>query len=189
MSSRASSRVPRVMARAVQTPGKPEERGSGFTLLELVVVLSLLALMTAAVMPIYQGALSKVKAEQSIRDLIARMKYAQAMAVMEAIEHRVYFRPKENAYWIARLAVTQDMETVFEPLRNVHGDYTVLPSTLRMEKPRARLDREAAAYFISFFPSGACDRATVRIAQRKARHKYYEISTTGTLSQLQVKEP
>ena len=72
---------------------------AGFTLLELMVVMTLLVIMSMTVTPVFRGSLSGVRADHAMRDLFAAMKNAQAAAITEAVEYRVYFAPEENSYW------------------------------------------------------------------------------------------
>ena len=71
-------------------------RAEGFSLLELVVVLTLLMVMTMMVMPVFKGALSDAEVEQSMRDMHAMIKSARSLAMSEGNEYRIYLHPKEN---------------------------------------------------------------------------------------------
>ena len=153
---------------------------TGFTLMELMLVMTLLAVMSVMVTPIFQGSLSGARAEHSMRDLYAAMKSAQARAVTEGVEHRIYLQPEKNAYWSAHAAYSPEGEIGFEPLAGRSGEVVELPRDLMMEKPKARPGREGGTYYFSFYPSGGCDVASMSVSfSDNARRKYF-FETTGT---------
>ena len=162
---------------------------AGFTLVELIIVMLIVTTMAMAVMPIFRDTYAGLKEETTIQDILSTMKYAQARAVTDGIEYRVYFSPKKNAYWLMRQTVTKEFKRDFEPVLDRHGQYTVLPDKFVLEKPKARRERETESYYISFFPSGASDIATIFLAKAAERRKKYEIETSGTLSQFRLKKP
>ena len=131
---------------------------AGFTLLELMVVMTLIAVLSLAVTPVFRGSFSSIRADHAMRDLFAAMKSAQSGAVTEAVEHRVYVDLKQSGYWLAHAARTKRGEVRYEPLPGRAGEVVELPDTVQLERPRARQGRDGEYYF-SFFPSGACDVA------------------------------
>ena len=126
---------------------------AGFTLMELIVVMTLLAIMSLTVAPIFRGSLSGARADHSMRDLYAAMKSAQARAVTEGVEHRIYLEPDENWYWPAHAVYSPEGEVGFEPLPGRSGEVVELPRNLEMEKPEARPGRDKGTYYFSFYPS------------------------------------
>lgn len=162
---------------------------AGFTLVELIIVMLIITTMAMAVMPIFRDTYADLKEETTVQNILTAMKYAQARAVTDGIEYRIYFSPKKNAYWLMRQTVTEDFKRDFEPVQDRHGHYTVLPDKFILEKPKAHRDRENESYYISFFPSGASDIATIFLARASERRKKYEIETSGTLSQFKLKKP
>jgi type II secretory pathway pseudopilin PulG len=73
-------------------------RAEGFSLLELIVVLTILVTMTMMVMPVFKGSLSDAKVEHSMRDMHAMIKSARSLAMSEGNEYRIYFNSKKNQY-------------------------------------------------------------------------------------------
>jgi prepilin-type N-terminal cleavage/methylation domain-containing protein len=157
-------------------------RGShcgGYTLLELVVVMTILALMAAAVVPLYQGSVTRLRSDEAGRRLLATMKFAHERAIAEGAEYRLYLDHRNNTYWVMRLDAVEDGEKQFRNLARPYGGKRMLPEGMRMEIPTARRDSQRDAHYIAFFPSGACDYATVKL--RKSGRSMIAISTRGRL--------
>ena len=110
----------------------------GFTLVELVIVMTLLAILSLMVTPVFRASFSGVRSDHAMRDLFAAMKSAQAGAITRAVEHRFYFAPEDNEYWIAREVVPEAGEPTFEALEGRAGEVVKLPQGLEMQKPSAR---------------------------------------------------
>ena len=123
-----------------------------------------------------------------MRDLFAALKSAQSGAVTEAVEYRVYFAPKENEYWIAHAVFSEEGEAGFEPLAGRSGEAIELPPIMEMKRPKARRGRETGTYYISFYPSGACDISSVVVGFSDASRGVYRFETTGTMVLLEAPE-
>ena len=162
---------------------------AGFTLVELIIVMLIVLTMAMAVMPIFRDTYADLKEETMVQDILTAMKYAQARAVTDGIEYRAYFSPKENAYWLMRQTVTEEFKRTFELVLDRQGQYAVLPDKFILEKPKAHRERDTQSYYISFYPSGASDIATIYLARASERRKKYEIETSGTLSQFKLTIP
>ena len=169
-----------------RSPGAGPGEAFGFTLMELVVVMTLLAIMSLTVSPIFRGSFSGVRAEHSMRDLFAAMKSAQSGAVTEAVEYRVYLAPDENQYWIAHAVFSEEGEVSFEALAGRSGEVIELPSIMEMMRPKARQGEEKGTYYFSFYPSGACDIASVAVAFSDDSRRQYHFETTGTTVSFEV---
>ena len=157
---------------------------SGFTLLEVIVVLMIVMIMTAAVIPMYQGSLTWARRDRVTRDLLARMKYAQERAIVEVTEYRFYLDRDNGSYWIMRDAGKKDGKVVFEEVKDAGATRDRLPESLEFDKPKATLDDERKAHYIAFYPGGACDYATIKLKYDKS--DTIEISTKGRLGQFDV---
>lgn len=157
-----------------------DSRG-GFTLVELMVVMTIIGIMAASVSPIFRGSLTRMREEQAVRSLDATMHYAQSRAIVDTVEYRVYLDPKRNEYWVEREqrdAVARTSHFVVVEDRGAGPGS--LPDSLRIAKPRARRGREGKFYFVAFRPSGVCDAATIRVHVAKDPRVAYVIETMGT---------
>lgn len=160
---------------------RPNRRAaSGFTLIELILVMTLLAIMSLTVTPVFRGSFSGVRADHSMRDLLSAMKGAQSGAITQAVEHRVYFEPEENRYWVARAIVSEEGGIEYAIVDSRDGRIIQLPRDLAMERPKARRGEESGTYYIAFYPSGACDIARLTVALADDSRSVYAFETTGT---------
>ncbi len=161
----------------------------GFTLIELIVVMIIIATITASVMPVFQGSMSTTEANRAVRDLVSTMKYAQSRAVTDAVEFRVYIDVEKNGYWIMRLAKEEFGDKYFERLGDQDGEFALLPRSLEFDRVDTMEDRAHDAHYIAFYPGGGSDIAEVKIRQRDDRTQSYDIRTKGTLGNIEFTEP
>lgn len=73
---------------------------SGFSLIELLVVLFVIGLATVLVSPALTKGLSSVRLKTAARDVSATMRYARSLAVSKAREQVVNFDISEGRYWL-----------------------------------------------------------------------------------------
>ncbi len=161
---------------------------AGFTFLELLVVVTMIAILTAGVTPMFAGSLSGARGSRSVRDLVASFRYAGEMAIIEELEYRVYINDDKGIYWIARETVDEDGETVFRPVSTREGEIQRFPADLKVARVRAnreRLDNEQV-YYVRFFPGGACDFAEIRL--ERSRRDRIDIAINGALGKIKVDE-
>ena len=67
------------------------QRQRGFTLLELLIVMSLMALITAVAAPNFGGALLTLQTRSAVKKVSAILRYARNQAVSTQLVHRVVF--------------------------------------------------------------------------------------------------
>jgi len=162
----------------------PLHERQGFTLIEVIVVLSIVMIMTAAVVPMYQGSVAWARRDRATRDVVSRLKYAQERAITDAAEHRFYLDDDSGTYWLVREGEENDGKRVFEELDDAGATRARLPEQMKFEKPKASLDRELDAHYVAFYPGGACDYATITIAIDDRTST--KIRTEGRLGQMKV---
>ena len=71
---------------------------TGFSLIELLLVLIFLIIISLAVVPIFRGSLDTVHADYTLRDIVALLKYAQERAVTDTTPFRFYMDPERGEY-------------------------------------------------------------------------------------------
>jgi len=89
---------------------RPLRAACGFTLMELIVVMTIISLMTAAVVPIYQGTLTWARNDRAVSQVVSLMKYAQERAVTDSVPYRFYIDDEKGAFWLARQGTDKDGE-------------------------------------------------------------------------------
>lgn len=153
----------------------------GFTLLELVVVMSIIAVMSMAVMPVFRDSFGATQNEHSLRDLEAAMRYAQTMAVTRVAEHRLYLDVKKHMYWVEVESGFVENERKYVPLSGVLGAPAKLALSLEFTRPDAHRVPGSDLFYVSFYPSGSCDEATVKIREVDDHRSRHEIQVMGSM--------
>jgi len=161
-------------------------RSNGFTLMELIVVMTIIALLTAAVVPLYQGSLTRVRQDRATRDFVAYMKYAQERAITDGTEYRFYFRDEQRDYWVMRLDKVEAGEKHFVYPEDGAVEVKQLPEGIEFERPKARRDKDREAHFVAFYGTGACDYATINLETGSGDEIVLE--TKGRLGRFEAKE-
>ena len=162
--------------------------GRGFSLLELIVVLALLGIMTAAVVPIYAGSLEFVRSDHAVREIIALIRYAQERAIIDVAEYRLYIQPREGAYWLAREQYDADGRRLFAELDETVGRAVHLAPKVAFLEPNARTDIEfrTPTYCVAFYPNASSDFAVITLLRDDGRT--FEIAVGGALGRIEVSE-
>ena len=76
----------------------------GFSLLELVIVLMIIAALSAIVVPRYSGALARYRAESAARRIAADLEYARAQADSQSASQQIIFDVAANSYQLTGLS-------------------------------------------------------------------------------------
>lgn len=158
--------------------------GAGFTLIELIIVMTILVILSVGVVPVFNGSFAGVQTDHAIRDFAATVRFAQERAITAGVEFRLYLSPDENTYWIERLSKVEGKDKIFEPVAIQQQETVKLPQRLTLTTPRANKERRTGAYYVAFYPSGACDDARINLAN--ADGKTYYIDTKGGIGRLKV---
>lgn len=179
----------------------PDRRLGGFTLLELVVVLALLAVITAAVVPIYGGSVPRAQLRTARSEIASRLMAAQEAAVRESRVYRFYISPSKGEVWVMheqplgaagqprkrgrRSAALQD--TVFAQAPARWAKPWSFPEYLELSRARAREDKALDGYYVECYPNGACDRAQFVFGDKRRSARSFVIRTLGTVGRLSDK--
>lgn len=182
---------------------------SGFTLMELIVVVLIIGVIMSAVVPMFRGSLIALKQDSAVDEFLALMKYAHERAVMQGVEYRLYIDDRDHAFWIEAVEIPEPEEraeegdgegesappklavvdpSVFVRIDGPFGRTNSLPEPLQFADLRTRTDGERDLHYVAFHPSGACDDAKVAIEDRQAR-KRTTVDTGGRIGQFDVERP
>ena len=140
---------------------------SGFTLLELLVVLILLAASAAVILPSFTRGLKGLEFETSARDLVTRMKRARSEAIGKQRVFRVILdQPASPA--APFYVLTNDYEEEID--RFPFGEGTII------ETPPSK----ALPFKVSFYPTGRSSGGTFLVANEQGKKLYVMVdSITG----------
>jgi len=114
------------------TRGNEAHLKKGFSLLELIVVLVLLALAVGIVMPSFSRGLRGLRLETSGRDLITRMRHARSQAIAKQKVFRVILKKEEDEtvsdYYIFANEFEQEIRKFLLPEGvSVHSEQAEFP--------------------------------------------------------------
>lgn len=165
-------------------------RGGGFSLLELVVVMSMLSIMLSMMIPIFNSGYQEVRKDAAVRDLIATLRYTQERAITDEREYRFYLDTEKQQYWIMMQEGFDDRgDKIFIRSTRDFGRTITLPDRIQFDRPKALQDRsmrDADAYYLTFYPTGASDRGTLKLTT-DAGDKI-SLEAVGALGRFEVEE-
>ena len=160
----------------------------GFTLLELIVVLSILATISAAVVPIYGSSMQSLDIHNARRDFLAVLHFVQQRAVSESREYRLYINEDEGCYWAMYLAGVEDEEKVFEYAPTEFGERIYFPEHLHISRINAEKDRKRKAHYVACYPNGACERIKITFEDDRGRRRRFRVETHGYMGKIEVED-
>jgi prepilin-type N-terminal cleavage/methylation domain-containing protein len=162
---------------------------NGFTLVELLVVVSLIVLLTGAVGGVYLGTYKKRIIEKAAREMLLTAKYARIVAIQRQQSCKLQFDRENNRFWLAVDApgelTGQTKETV---IKDVYSKPVEFEGNVRFENIMIRLggaagedgwqeDNEQTE--IVFTAVGTADAAAVTIGDGKSRYTLIISAATG----------
>lgn len=145
--------------------------------------MTLLAIMMAAVVPVFAGSFLGVSADAAIRDVVALLKYAQERAVTDAVVYRFCIDTATGEYWLEQQTEAGG-ELAFRETNEHQAERRRLPEGISVKIKGAMATAKADEYCIEMSPSGACGIAT--IALRQDRGLLANIATTGVAGRVKV---
>ncbi len=161
----------------------------GYSLLEIIVVLSLMAIISAAVVPVFSSSLTGLKQNDALRNLVSLIQFVQEKAVSESQVYRVCFDTEANTYWVMQPAVDPDEEgDPFERVEEPYGRRKKLPRGMAFRNLRARVDRENDYEYFECYPNGASDKLVIDFEFPGDRSRTAKITVKGMLGRVELEE-
>ncbi len=165
-----------------------QSRNAGFTFLEMLVVVIILGVLSAAVMPVFSASFRGISARDAKTGLLATLAHTQESAVRDSREYRFYLDPKERRYWAARHTGMGEDGKRFTAVTDKWGLPVVLPTGMEVGRPKMRKDDETGAYYLTCYPNGACDIGSIAVQRAGRGGEKFEIETLGAMGQFEVKD-
>jgi type II secretion system protein H len=150
-------------------------RQSGFTLLELMVVLVLIAIMTALIIPEMRGTLADAQLRSTARELVGVFNLAYSQAVTVNRPHRVRIDPRARRYQLEWASSGSEQSGRFAPVTGINGCQGTWDEKIRLEirkSPRSpqapdeeQLLESGVVSFetILFLPDGTADSTEIHL--------------------------
>ncbi len=133
-----------------------------FTLIELIVVISLISIMLMVAIPRLSGGLFSSGSDEAARWIIANVSHLKAKAVADQKIYLLNVSPDTQQLWVSA-ADTSEVETAA-----ARNDGYTLPREVRLDQV-AFSDTErlsTGTIPIHFFPQGFSDRAVIHLRTR-----------------------
>jgi prepilin-type N-terminal cleavage/methylation domain-containing protein len=142
----------------------PRTCSRGVTLLELIVVVTILGIMLSVMTPLFRDSFTSLEAQNAYKNVAALFRHAQERAIMEEREFRLNLERLEGAYWLTYRDNPMKFPAEFVDLNTDAGRVRWLPETVRISLvDNAKYDRKTRARYITFYPNGSADRVTVQL--------------------------
>ena len=133
----------------------------GFTLIELVLVMVLLATILAIGMPAMSGFWTRSRSRDAATQLLAMTQYARARAAADVRPFRLNFNLQNNSYWVT---AGDPATNEYSEIASEMGRPIMLPEGMRLELLRQSAGRaQQGESVIDFYPNGRADVATLRL--------------------------
>jgi general secretion pathway protein H len=130
----------------------PRRARSGFTMVEMVVVLLIIAIGTAVVVPMIEGGFDSREVRRAAREIAATMHHCRVEAVSTGEPQELIIDPYQNA-----IATTD------------WGRWAVLTDRAIIERVEGGFETATGAVQIVFYPNGSSSGADVTLASRRDR--------------------
>lgn len=189
-------------------PNKPRRAESGFSLIELIVVLVIVGIAMAITAPFIFWTLERVQIRAAVKEIASSLRYGRSMAISQKKEVRLYIDLDEQQFWIITAKEDRDMKGLEEndllekdTQGNMEGD--VVPKKAVELKKHAisqlvRLDLftrggeeiDFGTVKIDFTPFGNCTGGLIHIitAQETKRPLFFEIEVDPVTGRVKTKE-
>lgn len=148
-----------------------------FTLIELVIVASLILVLAIISTPLFRAAYRNLELRDSAYNIGKMMRYAEVSAVMEERPYKMMFNFESRAYWLLR-EDQKDPKGDFKKVEGRFGEKFFLPKNLSLSGDNSEL---------IFLPNGRSTKATVSVID-KSEKKGFDIKTTGRSGQIEISD-
>ncbi len=177
------------------TPFSLERRStSGFTLLELIVVLVIIGLMSTLVAPKLMGPLSNLNLKTASQKISASLRYARSQAASEKVTYVALFDFDKNRLVISNPPVPAAQKADLPVTQEDGEDRPVgskvydLPDGVKLIKGVSREgDVNSGLFRVLFFPGGGSSGGEITVANERGRKYRIQIDfITGTVQLSEV---
>jgi len=152
------------------------------------VVLTLMAIISAAVVPVFSSSLSGLKQKDTLRNLVSLIQFVQEKAVSESRVYRICFDTKAQTYWVMEPAEEPTEDQPYDVVQDSYGRPRKLPTGMEFRAVRARTDRVDRYDYFECYPNGASDELTLTFDFPNDRSRRAKISVEGMMGRVELVE-
>ena len=157
----------------VSAPGEHAGKASGFTLLELLVVLGIIAIVSAMVVPRFGGALHGTAHKTAAKRVAATLRYARSCAVAQGVVYVVIVDLDKNTVSVGEENARQgDDDARDGDVKTSSAQTYAIPAGVSFSKisQSDAYDVDEGMVRIEFYPSGASSGAEIWIQGGEERY-------------------
>lgn len=176
-------------------------RNGGFTLIELMVVLVLIAVLSGVIIAEMRGTFEDALLRSTARELMSVCALANSRSITTLQPHTVVIDPRESRYAIERMVREEEIGVTARTVRDVHGGEGELDERIRvtvrdparaMEEEergptRANQSETAAPGAITFYADGTADAREIVLVDRAGFELKLEVNPIT--ARIRVVEP
>ncbi|WP_321491557.1 prepilin-type N-terminal cleavage/methylation domain-containing protein [uncultured Desulfobacter sp.] len=146
---------------------------SGFTLIELIVVLVIVGLLSGLVMPRMFQSMTRIELRKAAGDMVSFLRSARDEAYYKKLFIRVSFNPDTRQVLLFRYQrASEDEETSFAGPEMVWAllKEILLPESVSIERIEKKKDTDSIdVHSLYFYPSGTSDGGVITLMDKKGR--------------------
>ena len=147
----------------------------GFTLIELILVVSLILALIALSVPLFKRTFSDLSAKEAAYSIAKLINYGQEMAVLERYNYKVVFNFEKSTYQLFRLG-QGEKEAAYKRITSRFGRIFTLPNGVTLKGSK----KESI-----FYPDGHCDAIAVSVL---VKNEGYSVTAKRFGNMVQIKE-
>ena len=129
---------------------------SGFTLLELLVVLLIMAIAIGIAMPVLSGSARGRRLADTTNEILALTRYGREQAISQGHTFRLNFNLENNTYWLTEQRYGSEPQA----LQNEFGRKFEAPEGIWLE---TNIDEQVDGVYVAFQPNGRTQPGTIRV--------------------------
>jgi len=157
--------------------------GGGFTIIELMLVVSIIALMAGASGVMYFGTYKRMLVEKAAREILLTAKYARVIAIEKQTRCKLMVDNMNNSYLLTLPGEGSGADGGQSVISNEYAKPRQFGGEVKFEQIQitstARRGDAGAESVIVFRPNGTADTAVLQIGDGKNHCTVYIMAATG----------